>query len=269
MTAEERAGERRSGKMSDIDGREIDAAVVYPAGKMRRAAIVLAAGSGKRMQSRIQKQYMLLDGRPLLCYALSAFEQSQIDDVILVTAETDLDFCQSQIVDRYEFAKVRRVIAGGAERYHSVYQGLKALEQLGYSEHDCVLIHDGARPFVDNVIIDRIVSDIKQYGACAAGMPSKDTVKLADKEGFARVTPNRSSVWTIQTPQGFFYGLIRSAYEKLMSREDFQIGVTDDAMVVETMTECRVKLTKGSYQNLKITTPEDLPIAEALLKMKP
>lgn len=255
--------------MFDNDGKQVKEVQVYPAEKVRLAAIVLAAGSGRRMQSQVQKQYMLLNGRPLLSYSLSAFEQSQIEDVILVTGESEQDYCQGQIVERYGFSKVRMVIAGGTERYHSVYQGLKALEQLGYGEQDCILIHDGARPFVDNVIIDRIVSDIKQYGACAAGMPSKDTVKLADCEGFAQVTPDRSSVWTIQTPQGFYYGLIRTAYEKLMSRADYQIGVTDDAMVVETMTECRVKLTKGSYQNLKITTPEDIPIAEALLKIKP
>lgn len=164
---------------------------------------------------------------------------------------------------------MRAIVAGGKERYHSVYEGLKALgSQLSYGKGDCVLIHDGARPFVDEPMIERIVSDIRRYSAAVAGMPSKDTVKLADADGFASVTPERAHVWMIQTPQGFTYPLIRAAYDKMMSREEYQQGVTDDAMVVETMTDHKVRLTEGSYRNIKVTTPEDMEVAAAFLQNK-
>ena len=219
----------------------------------RTAAIVLAAGQGKRMKSKIQKQFLLLEEKPVIWYALHAFEESRVDDV----------------VGKYGFSKVRAIVAGGKERYHSVYEGLKALgSQLSYGEGDCVLIHDGARPFVDEPMIERIVSDIRSYSAAVAGMPSKDTVKLADADGFASVTPERAYVWMIQTPQGFTYPLIRAAYDKMMSREEYQQGVTDDAMVVETMTDHKVRLTEGSYRNIKVTTPEDMEVASAFLKNK-
>lgn len=235
----------------------------------RTAAIVLAAGQGKRMKSKIQKQFLLLEEKPVIWYALHAFEESRVDDVILVTGADEIAYCRDEIVGKYGFSKVRAIVAGGKERYHSVYEGLKALgSQLSYGEGDCVLIHDGARPFVDEPMIERIVSDIRSYSAAVAGMPSKDTVKLADADGFASVTPERAYVWMIQTPQGFTYPLIRAAYDKMMSREEYQQGVTDDAMVVETMTDHKVRLTEGSYRNIKVTTPEDMEVASAFLKNK-
>ena len=189
--------------------------------------------------------------------------------MILVTGADEIAYCRDEIVGKYGFSKVRAIVAGGKERYHSVYEGLKALgSQLSYGEGDCVLIHDGARPFVDEPMIERIVSDIRSYSAAVAGMPSKDTVKLADADGFASVTPERAYVWMIQTPQGFTYPLIRAAYDKMMSREEYQQGVTDDAMVVETMTDHKVRLTEGSYRNIKVTTPEDMEVASAFLKNK-
>ena len=169
----------------------------------RTAAIVLAAGQGKRMKSKIQKQFLLLEEKPVIWYALHAFEESRVDDVILVTGADEIAYCRDEIVGKYGFSKVRAIVAGGKERYHSVYEGLKALgSQFSYGEGDCVLIHDGARPFVDEPMIERIVSDIRSYSAAVAGMPSKDTVKLADADGFASVTPERAHVWMIQTPQG-------------------------------------------------------------------
>ncbi len=128
------------------------------------------------------------------------------------------------------------------------------------------MIHDGARPFADGEIIGRVMEDAVLYGACAAGMPSKDTVKLSDDDGFAKMTPDRNKVWMIQTPQGFSYPLLMEAYDKMMSFEEYQEGVTDDAMVVESMTNVKVRLTKGSYRNIKVTTPEDMFVAEAFLK---
>lgn len=232
----------------------------------RFAVIILAAGKGKRMQSSLPKQFLLLNKKPLLWYSLNAFEQSAVQDIILVTEAESVEYCQKQMVEHYGFKKVRAVIAGGKERYHSVYEGLKALlVQLHYGEMDYVMIHDGARPFVDAAVIERVSADAKEYGACAAGMLSKDTVKLSDTEGFAVQTPERRYVWTVQTPQGFSYSLIKAAYDKLLSDEADQQGITDDAMVVETMTECRVRLTEGSYRNIKVTTPEDMLIAEAFV----
>lgn len=236
----------------------------------KTAAIVLAAGKGRRMNSGIQKQYMLLDGKPLIYYSLKEFEQAAVSDIVLVTGEGEREYCRHEIVERYGMKKVMAVVSGGRERYHSVYEGLKYLgSRGGYGPGDYVLIHDGARPFADGGIIERVMEDAVRYGACVAGMPSKDTVKLADDAGFVRMTPERSKVWTVQTPQGFSYPLLRGAYDKMMSCAACQSGVTDDAMVVESMTEQRVRLTMGSYDNLKVTTPGDLELATAILKRRP
>ena len=233
----------------------------------RTAAIVLAAGKGKRMNSGIRKQYMLLDGRPLVYYSLKQFEQSAVSDIILVTGEDEREFCRKEIVERYGIGKVMAVVSGGKERYHSVYEGLKYLgSRGGYGQGDYVMIHDGARPFADGEIIGRVMEDAVLYGACAAGMPSKDTVKLSDDDELEKMTPDRNKVWMIQTPQGFSYPLLMEAYDKMMSFEEYQEGVTDDAMVVESMTNVKVRLTKGSYRNIKVTTPEDMFVAEAFLK---
>lgn len=228
---------------------------------MKTTAIVLAAGSGKRMNSKIHKQYLLLQGKPVLYYALKAFEDSQTDAVILVVGAGEADYCKKEIVERYGFRKVEAIVEGGKERYHSVYEGLKAA-----GETDYVLIHDGARPFVSQAVIERVTLAVRKYGACVAGMPVKDTVKIADEEAFARETPNRSTVWMVQTPQAFSYSLIYDAYTRMLENEDDTI--TDDAMVVERMTDCKVKLIEGSYQNIKITTPEDLKVAESFFEKK-
>ena len=227
------------------------------------AAIVLAAGEGKRMGSGIPKQYMLIKSRPLVYYALKAFEESAVDEVILVTGEDEIDYCKEYIVDRYHFNKVKKIVPGGWERYASVYFGLEAIEDADY-----VLIHDGARPFVDESIIERTYQAVKEYRACVAGMPSKDTVKIVDENDFAVNTPERRFVWCIQTPQVFETALIRHAYFKLMENEENETGITDDAMVVERMENCAVKLVEGSYENIKITTPEDLILAESLIKKR-
>lgn len=232
--------------------------------KKQISAIVLAAGQGKRMGSGIQKQFLDLGGYPVLFYSLKAFEESQVDQVILVTGEKEIEFCRHEIVERYGFSKVKAVIAGGAERYHSVYEGLKQVP----ASSDIVLIHDGARPFVDLEIIDRTIQAAEAFGACAAGMPSKDTVKIADENGFAASTPERSRVWMVQTPQAFSRTLICQAYQTMMSDESLQKGVTDDAMVAERLTGTPVRLVEGSYENIKVTTPEDMEVAAAILKRR-
>ena len=170
-----------------------------------------------------------------------------------------ISYCKNEIVDRYSFTKVSNVIAGGKERYDSVYAGLCECGDCEY-----VLIHDGARPFVTEEIIERGLQKVKETGACVIGMPSKDTVKLSDEEGYVKETPNRKCVWTIQTPQIFLYSLIREAHDSIRQKDMSKI--TDDAMVVEQETGAKVALAEGSYQNIKITTPEDFDIAEAFLK---
>lgn len=235
---------------------------------MNTVAIVLAAGQGKRMGSKVAKQYLLLKERPVLYYTLKAFEDSLIDSVILVTKEGEEDYCRKEIIEAYGLKKIVAIVSGGRERYHSVFRGLEAVSK-NIPECEYVFIHDGARPFVTNEIISRTYEEVKRFKACVAGMPVKDTIKIADAEGYAKTTPERSLVWTVQTPQAFSFSIIRKAYEQLMKNEDCLkekgIVITDDAMVVETFTEEKVKLVEGSYENIKITTPEDLKIAEALL----
>ena len=223
-------------------------------------AIVLAAGSGKRMGTKVQKQYLELAGKPILYYSLQAFEDSPlIDDIILVTGEEEIAYCKEEIVEKYQIKKVRKIVAGGKERYHSVHNGLQEVDFGGY-----VFIHDGARPFVTNEIIERAYNEVIECRACVVGMPVKDTIKIADEEGYIAQTPNRAFVWQIQTPQVFETELVKAAYAKLMEQPD--VNVTDDAQVVESMMYEDVKLVKGSYENIKITTPEDLEIANIFVQ---
>lgn len=229
----------------------------------KTVAIVLAAGRGKRMQSDVAKQYMLVKGKPVLYYSLKAFEDSVADEIILVTAESEITYCKEEIVERYGFHKVVKIVAGGKERYHSVYNGLKACEDA-----EVVLIHDGARPFVDNDIIVRNINMVKEYGACVTGMPVKDTIKIADENGFVKETPRRDLIWMIQTPQTFRYELIRKSYDSFFEREEencSRYSVTDDSMMAEIFGGLKVKLVEGSYNNVKITTPEDMMLAETIL----
>jgi 2-C-methyl-D-erythritol 4-phosphate cytidylyltransferase len=224
-------------------------------------AVILAGGQGRRMHSDVQKQYMMLAGRPLITYALQAFEESPVDEIVLVTGAGEESYVRREILEPFQIHRVCAVVPGGKERYHSVYEGLKMLPECDY-----VLIHDGARPLVDQEVIARAIDGALRYKACVAAMPVKDTVKVADGEQFAESTPDRSRLWQVQTPQAFSYSLIRSAYDCMMADSELQAGITDDAMVVESQTACRVKLVEGSYRNLKVTTPEDMILAEALLR---
>lgn len=232
--------------------------------KNKIAAVCLAAGQGKRMESKVQKQYLLIQDKPVLYYALKAFQDSPIEEVILVVGAGEEEYCKNEIVDKYGFSKVKAIVAGGKERYHSVFEGLQAVEKADY-----VLIHDGARPFLTQEIINRCIEGAKEYKACVAGMPVKDTIKLADSNNNIESTPERSKVWMIQTPQAFEYPLIKKAYTTLIEQEvqgiKTSIPVTDDAMVVEYFLNQKVHLVYGSYENIKITTPEDMRIAEVFV----
>lgn len=242
-------------------------------------AVVLAAGQGRRMGGTVRKQYMDLGGRPVLYYALQAFECSPlIDSVVLVAGDQEqISYCRRELLERYQLRKVELVTTGGRERYDSVFRALRCIREKGTREarEGYVLIHDGARPFVTEEILERCLEAVEKYEACAAGMPAKETVKIADAEGFAASTPDRDLVWTVQTPQAFSFALIEEAYERMLEKtgagtgspaEGRRLPVTDDAMVVETFTNKKVKLVEGSYRNIKITTPEDLKTAALFLR---
>lgn len=226
-------------------------------------AIILAGGKGSRMNSKVPKQYIQLGGRPLLFYTINTFEQSSlIDEIILVASEDYIEFCRTEIVDMYGFKKVRQIVAGGKERYDSVYNGLKCIP----SGEGLVFVHDGARACVDEAVIQRCAEGALQYEACVAAVPVKDTIKVADEQDYAVNTPNRATLWQIQTPQVFDSGLIKAAYDK-MHKDSDRGNITDDAMVVERYTDKRVKMIMGDYHNIKVTTPEDMQIAKMFLNL--
>ena len=215
-------------------------------GKAYCTAIVLAAGQGKRMGTKVHKQYLELDGKPILYYSLKAFEDSPvIDEILLVTGAGEEEYCRREIVEKYQITKVSKILAGGAERYHSVWNGLQEMEEEGY-----VFIHDGARPFVDEEIISRVFKEVQKHKACVVGMPVKDTIKVVDENEFVKKTPDRSSLWLVQTPQVFENHIVKGAYSMLM-RESY-INVTDDAMVVEQMLKYPIRLVYGAYENLSL-----------------
>lgn len=231
---------------------------------MKNTAIVLAGGSGSRMKSAVKKQYLLMEDMPVLSYSLHVFQNSSyIDEIILVCGKGEAEQCRSNIVDKYGYKKVSHIVEGGRERYHSVYEGLKACEDCDY-----VLIHDGARPFIDDAMIGRIMEELPDCRASVVGVPAKDTMKLSNEDGYVEQTLPRERLWTIQTPQSFAYQLIRDAYDQLSQQEPTGVKITDDAMVAEYYAKVPVKLIEGSYENIKITTPEDLLLAEMILKKR-
>ena len=231
---------------------------------MRRVAIVLAGGSGSRIGGPVKKQYIEIGQHPILHYSLDVFCKSEyIDEIVLVVGADDLEDIRTRFTCQ-EYPKLRSVVAGGRERYHSVYEGLKAA-----GEADCVFIHDGARPCVSEDIIERCAKALETDDACVAAVKSKDTVKIADEQGYVEETPDRDRVWIIQTPQCFKYKLAFDSYKKLIDEEvdlmRFGINITDDAMVVERYSDTPVKLIEASYDNIKVTTPEDITLCENIL----
>ncbi|MFI3200420.1 MAG: 2-C-methyl-D-erythritol 4-phosphate cytidylyltransferase [Eubacteriales bacterium] len=234
---------------------------------LRNTAIVLAGGQGTRMNSQENKQYMLLQEKPVLYYCLETFQNSFIDEIILVVAKGQVEYCKKQFIEKCQFTKIIQIVEGGKERYHSVYQGL-----LKVRECDYVYIHDGARPFIEQEHLNKLKEEVLLHQACVLGMPVKDTIKIADSQLFGCDTPNRNDVWMIQTPQVFSFSLVYESYKILMQEEGNLkkngIFITDDAMVVECFRQQKIKFVVGSYGNIKLTTPEDMRIAEALLLEK-
>lgn len=226
---------------------------------MKTAAIIVAAGRGNRMGADISKQFLTIGSLPILARCIQKFNSCQlVDEIILVTSHEYIDYCQTEIVGRFHLEKVKRIVEGGSYRQQSVKNGLFAL----HKNTDIVLIHDGVRPFVSIEEIELSIQFAQKKGCCVLGTPVKDTIKIADTNKQILSTPDRSTLWAIQTPQTFPYPMILKAHEK--AEQERFIG-TDDASLMEWMGE-KVFIIKGSYENIKITTPEDLIIGEAITK---
>ena len=229
------------------------------------AAIVLSAGVGSRMKSDIPKQYMDLAGKPVIYYSLKAFEDAGFSSIVLVCGKDDVEYCQEEIIKKHGLKNITAVVPGGKERYHSVFEGLKVVDKADY-----VFIHDGARPMISQDIIGRLKDAVEKEDAAVAGMPVKDTIKIVDDEAYVTDTPERQYVWQVQTPQCFSFSIIYDAYKSVIQDEEegWTIPkITDDAMVLEYATDHEVKMVEADYRNIKITTPEDLLIAEVFLGM--
>lgn len=216
--------------------------------------IIVAAGSGKRMKSDINKQFLEVSGKPVIAWTIDKFYNNKnIDNIILAIRKED-ESSMRELLRKYGFDNIK-LVYGGRERQDSIYNCLKEIVHTDY-----VLIHDGARPFIDDDIIDRCIENTKKYNCCCVGVPSKDTIKIVDNNGNIASTPDRNTLWCAQTPQAFHIDIIKKAYDYAYETDFWG---TDDASLVENLG-CSVKMVMGSYNNIKITTPEDLIPAETI-----
>jgi 2-C-methyl-D-erythritol 4-phosphate cytidylyltransferase len=226
---------------------------------MNVAALIAAAGSGKRMGTGEKKPYLTLDGKPILAHTLSAFERCPlIDEVVLIVSKGDVRYAKVSIVQAFRCKKVGKVVEGGVRRQDSVWEGIKTLK----GSYSLVMVHDGVRPFVSQEILENSIRETIHYGATVTAVPVKDTIKVVSKQAKVIETIDRSRVWAVQTPQTFKSDIVVMAYEKAF--EDGFYG-TDDSSLVERLG-IKVKIIPGSYDNIKITTPSDLALGEAILK---
>lgn len=221
-------------------------------------ALIPAAGKGSRMANSVKKPYLRLAQKPILAHTIQRLEQNTAVDAIFVIVDKD-DFsdCRTNVLQPYAFTKVQELVAGGETRQMSVYNGVRALS----TDVDFVVVHDGVRPFVTDETISACLTAADECGAAVAAVPVKDTIKISDENAFIVETPVRERLWAVQTPQVFRKSLLEEAHQT--AREQ-QLTATDDAALVEQLG-FPVKLVMGNYANLKITTPEDLRVAEALL----
>lgn len=227
----------------------------------KASAIIVAAGTGSRMKTGINKQYLLLSGKPILAYTLETFERSQfISEIIVVINREEHKQFEDNILKHFKFSKVKFIVTGGADRQESVYNGLIKVS----CDLEIVTVHDGARPFVT---VDNIAESIvaaENIGAACVGVPVKDTIKKVNQDGIVEETLERRFLWAIQTPQAFKKEILNRAHEKAIA-EGFR--GSDDCVLVERLGQT-VKMIMGSYSNIKITTPEDLDFASSILKGK-
>jgi len=225
---------------------------------MKTIAIVAAGGVGRRLGFATEKPFVPLRGKPIIFYCLHTLESSSVIDDIVVAVEKSCISRLSNLVRKFSLKKVTRVVAGGRDRFHSVRNCLAIVD----TSYEVVLVHDAARPFLTRVIIKETVAAARRYGASLASVPEKDTVKVAENGGFVRRTIDRSTLWRAQTPQAFKRSIIVNAYRN--APKDGR-GITDDAMLVERLRK-RVKIISGTYNNIKITTKDDLRLADAYLR---
>ncbi|MGI6553847.1 MAG: 2-C-methyl-D-erythritol 4-phosphate cytidylyltransferase [Bacillota bacterium] len=222
------------------------------------SAVIAAGGSGSRMGMPVNKVYVPLNGLPLLCHTLLVFSNCPlINEIVVVVPQNEIDFCRKTIIEPLGFCKAVKITAGGKERQDSVRCGLRETS----SNCDYVVVHDGARPLLTPAVLEAVLQEGFSWGAAVAAVPVKDTIKIADSQGFVIDTPERDKLWSVQTPQVFSKDILTAAHELAERR-----GVlgTDDAFLVEQMGH-RVKIVPGEYENIKVTTPEDLDFAEAVL----
>ncbi len=232
---------------------------------MKATVLIPAAGTGRRMGGTVSKQYLALAGKPLLAHTLARFEAHPlIENIYLIVPAGDVVFCQQQIIDKYSFNKVRQIVIGGSSRQESVQNGLDAVESDGFDQDERpILIHDGARPLFDCRHLEALITTVVSSGACTIGVPVKDTIKQVENNIIIG-SPDRNQLWQVQTPQGFKYKLIRKAFVQATAAS---FTATDDASLVAHLGH-PVAIIKGDYSNIKVTTPEDIPIATVLLEME-
>jgi len=224
---------------------------------MSVTVLIPAAGLGRRMGGSVNKQYLSLNGRPILTHTIALFDtHPRIDNIYIIAPANQIKLCREQCITPFGFSKIRAIISGGQERQDSVYNGIMA---CGCQANDTLMIHDGVRPLLPTQQIDAIVDEVSRSGACIVGVPVKDTIKQVE-ENVIQCTPQRTKLWAAQTPQAFRYELIASAYHKAAQ---CNYCATDDASLLEWQG-IKVTMLEGSYRNIKITTPEDLLIAQAL-----
>jgi len=227
---------------------------------MKADAVIVSAGKGVRFMEGQKKQFYFLGGKPILAHTLDKFETCPlIRSILLVVSQEDMDTCLKEVIEAYKFQKVSQIVPGGKQRQESVKKGIDALPK----DTDIVTIHDGVRPFVTRAMIEDSIHSAVRYGAVVLAMPVKDTIKMSNPDGTVLKTLDRESLWQIQTPQTFQANVIKEAYHR--ATEDGFAG-TDDASLVER-TGAKVHILPGSYTNIKITTPEDLLLANLFLKM--
>ena len=227
--------------------------------KMKIVAIIAAAGKGKRMNARTGKSFIPIFGKPILAYTIEKFEKCKlIDKIYLIVSREEKEQCCRNIISKYNFSKIQELVNGGETRQDSIYNGLNAIDRYT----DIVVIHDGARPLVEENIIQDSIETAQKYGAAVTAIPIKDTIKKCGKDFIINKTLNREEIWRAQTPQTFKYDLIIQAYHQAYKEKYF---ATDDAAIVERFGN-KVKLILGSEENIKITTPFDIIMVENFLK---
>lgn len=224
-------------------------------------AIIVAGGRGKRMGQGINKQFIKIGDIEILARTIEVFQNTdEINEIIVVCAESEIEYCKKNIIGKYGLSKVVKIVPGGTERQDSVWNGLNSCKQ----DTDIVVIHDGARPFVTSDIIEESIKCAGECGACTTAVPVKDTIKRVGEDNYSIDTPNRKGLYAVQTPQTFKYELIMEAHKKSKSKG---ILATDDTTLVENMG-VKVKIIDGSNTNIKITTAEDLIFADAILRSR-